>query len=33
VGTFPDYRAHDMIDLLLDGLAQAAPPPTGNEPT
>lgn len=25
VGTFPDYRAGDMIDLLLAGLAQSTP--------
>jgi AcrR family transcriptional regulator len=26
-GTYPDYRARSMIDLLLAGLAQAAPVP------
>jgi AcrR family transcriptional regulator len=31
-GTYPDYRARRMIDLLLAGLAQAAPAPTGSEP-
>jgi AcrR family transcriptional regulator len=29
--TFPDYQARRMIDLLLAGLAPAAPSPTGNE--
>jgi AcrR family transcriptional regulator len=33
VETFPDYHARRMIDLLLAGLAQAAPVPTGSEPT
>ncbi len=32
VETFPDYHARRMIDLLLAGLAQAAPVPTGGEP-
>jgi AcrR family transcriptional regulator len=32
VETFPDYHARRMIDLLLAGLAQAAPLPTGSEP-
>jgi AcrR family transcriptional regulator len=32
VETFPDYHARRMIDLLLAGLAQAAPVPTGSEP-
>ncbi len=32
VETFPDYHARRMIDLLLAGLAQAAPVPTGREP-
>jgi hypothetical protein len=31
VGTYPDYRARRMIDLLLAGLAQANPPPTGSD--
>jgi AcrR family transcriptional regulator len=30
--TFPDYHARLMIDLLLAGLAQATPAPTGSEP-
>ena len=32
VETFPDYHARRMIDLLLAGLAQAAPVPTGSGP-
>jgi AcrR family transcriptional regulator len=32
VETFPDYHARRMIELLLAGLAQAAPVPTGSEP-
>jgi AcrR family transcriptional regulator len=32
VETFPDYHARRMIDLLLAGLAQAAPVLTGSEP-
>ncbi|MCE4948399.1 TetR/AcrR family transcriptional regulator [Streptomyces albulus] len=32
VGTFPDYQARRMIDLLLAGLAQTAPAPTDGEP-
>ena len=32
VETFPDYHARRMIDLLLAGLAQANPPPTGSDP-
>jgi AcrR family transcriptional regulator len=32
VETFPDYHARRMIDLLLAGLARAAPVPTGSEP-
>jgi len=31
-GTYPDYHARRMIDLLLAGLAQATPAPTGSEP-
>jgi hypothetical protein len=31
VETFPNYQARHMIDLLLAGLAQAAPAPTGSE--
>jgi AcrR family transcriptional regulator len=30
-GTYPDYNARRMIDLLLAGLAQAPPAPTGSE--
>lgn len=33
VETFPDYQARRMIDLLLAGLAQPAPAPTGSQPT
>ena len=33
VETFPDYHARRMIELLLAGLAQTAPVPTGSEPT
>jgi AcrR family transcriptional regulator len=32
VETFPDYHARRMIDLLLAGLTQPAPVPTGSEP-
>jgi AcrR family transcriptional regulator len=32
-GTYPDYNARRMIDLLLAGLAQATPAPTGSEPS
>jgi AcrR family transcriptional regulator len=32
-GTYPDYNARRMIDLLLAGLAQAAPAPTDSEPS
>jgi AcrR family transcriptional regulator len=32
VETFPDYHARHMIDLLLAGLAQTTPAPTGSEP-
>jgi AcrR family transcriptional regulator len=32
VETFPNYQARRMIDLLLDGLAQATPAPTDSEP-
>jgi len=31
-GTYPDYHSRRMIDLLLAGLAQATPAPTGSEP-
>jgi AcrR family transcriptional regulator len=31
VETYPDYHARRMIDLLLAGLAQATPPPTGSD--
>jgi AcrR family transcriptional regulator len=31
VETFPNYQARRMIDLLLAGLAQPAPAPTGSE--
>ncbi|WP_346165189.1 TetR/AcrR family transcriptional regulator [Streptomyces javensis] len=31
IETFPDYQARHMIDLLLAGLTQPAPAPTGNE--
>ena len=31
-GTYPDYHARRMIDLLLAGLARAAPAPTGSDP-
>ena len=30
--TYPDYHARRMIDLLLAGLAQATPAPTGSDP-
>jgi AcrR family transcriptional regulator len=30
--TYPDYHARRMIDLLLAGLAQATPEPTGSDP-
>jgi AcrR family transcriptional regulator len=32
-GIYPDYNARRMIDLLLAGLAQATPAPTGSEPS
>jgi hypothetical protein len=32
VETYPDYHARRMIDLLLAGLAQDTPAPTGSEP-
>ena len=32
VETYPDYRARRMIDLLLAGLAQPTPAPTGSDP-
>lgn len=31
-GTFPDYRARHMVDVLLAGLARPAPAGTGSEP-